>query len=50
MTVQEITKMAQESYNKYFRNIETKDEPVYRNDIMLDGAKIRQQINDMKRA
>ncbi|MCD7810102.1 MAG: hypothetical protein LUH02_12255 [Erysipelotrichaceae bacterium] len=50
MTVKEITKMAQESYKKYFRNIQLVDDPVYRNDVVLDKTKIQQQINEMKRA
>ncbi len=50
MTVKEITKMAQESYNKYFRNIQSVDDPVYRNDVVLDSTKIKQQIDEMKRA
>ncbi|MCD7894253.1 MAG: hypothetical protein LUG60_11250 [Erysipelotrichaceae bacterium] len=50
MTVKEITKNAQESYSKYFKDIQSVDESVYRNDVVLDSKKIKQQINQMKRA
>ncbi|MCD8027934.1 MAG: hypothetical protein LUF02_04585 [Erysipelotrichaceae bacterium] len=47
MTKQEIIQKARESYNKYFNDVEPRVETIDRHDIVLDGAKIKQQIQDM---
>ncbi|MCD7839515.1 MAG: hypothetical protein LUG46_02670 [Erysipelotrichaceae bacterium] len=50
MTKQEIIQKAKEANLKYDYVTKVADDPIYRNDIMLDRAKMEQQINDMKRA